>query len=135
MASAEKTLGSARKLHASTKDDRSVYYLTGLAVEQALNAIRFKQQGIVNVPAEAKGGAWHDPTKLAAEANLTAAIVAEGRNDGQFGRNWLTVRDWKSNSRYPDARVTSRDAQDMLTAVSHAKHGVMKWLRNRYETI
>lgn len=135
MAAAEQTLVSARDLNANTKNYRNVYYDSGFAIEQGLKAIWLKQEGLTKIPPECMSAKWHNLENIINRIDLKSALIAKIGEDHIFGANWMTVKDWDSNKRFPGTSISKKDAQEMLIAVAHDKHGVMRWVRNRYEMI
>jgi hypothetical protein len=59
----------------------------------------------------------------ALKVSLSTAIAA----DAALGVNWAIVKDWSEQSRY--SQWTMSQAGDLITAIGHPQHGVMRWLR------
>lgn len=105
------------------------YYLAGYAVECGLKSIIAKQFSGNTTPDKKLVMELHTH-KLDALVRL-AGLDLQLRNDlaasQPFEVNWLVVKDWSEVGRY--SQWTQQEAQDMVTAVSHRRDGVMKWVR------
>jgi HEPN domain-containing protein len=132
--SAERMLQSAADLRAVGQDWPTVYRLSGESVEFMLKAIRMKREGLTSWPATDRGAKWHRLTFLAERCSLHKRLAAEAANGTALGGNWLTVRDWDFQRRFP-GHVAEREARDILGAVNHPLDGVMQWLRQLYQRI
>ncbi|MFC3643031.1 hypothetical protein [Aquibium oceanicum] len=128
---AEETLLTADRLRQNGRDWPNIYYLSGLAVEHALWAIRVRR-AMLTSPDYHKVTPHHDLNKIAVHCGLVEELKRTIRGNRAFHMNWRTVCDWDNNSRYQ--RVSAQDAKDMCLAVNNPTSGVMPWLRNIYQT-
>ena len=105
------------------------YYLYGYAVECALKACLAKRTKRHDFPDKqvANESYTHDLNKLIGVAGLEVSHKAEGLRDSKFSVNWAIVKDWSEKSRYE--LHTPAAAQDLYSAVTDKKHGVLRWLR------
>jgi|ERR1041385_31733 hypothetical protein len=78
------------------------YYFTGLAVECALKACIARATAEFDFPDfdKVKDSWHHDLNRLLSTAGLSDQLSTKMRGDEQFKANWLTVKDWKIDSRY-----------------------------------
>lgn len=128
---AEETLKLAQSARQQNRDWVNVFYLSGLSVEHMLWGIRCKRANLMNADhTEAPG---HSLSRIAIHAGLQLCLEAETKKRRSFSINWKVVCDWDSNARY--RQVSKRDASDMFLAVANPQHGVMPWLRGRYQTL
>ena len=126
MASA-KTLKHAR--HA-----RQAYHHAGQAVEYALKAIYMRRKSLREWPPEHKGAPWHDLRLIANHAGLEPDLARLRKDNRSCYQNWLTVRDWKSNARFPGNTPPARELKDLFLAVCHSRDGVMAWLERIFHS-
>lgn len=108
------------------------YYLAGYAVECGLKAsIAAQWPDEVFPPKDECPGVYiHNPVHLVVHANLSDSLKRELAASPQFASNWGVVSDWHESSRY--ARHPERLALDMVRAVGHPQHGVLKWIRRNW---
>ena len=125
-ADAKKELLSAQTLKRNGHA-RQAYHHAGQAVEFGLKAIYMRRRGLSDWPGDLRGAPWHDLQRIADAAGLGADVAKLGKP--RYG-NWLTVRDWKSNARFPGNAPSTRDLNDLYLAVSHERDGVMGWLES-----
>ena len=67
-----------------------------------LKAIRMKREGLSSWPATDKGGPWHRLQFIADRCMVLVSLKAEAAKGTALGANWLTVRDWDHQRRFPD---------------------------------
>lgn len=134
MAACER-LVSARKSNANSSDHHLTAYSAGNAVEMILVAIGIKQRGLKDVPEDEKGSAWHSLKHLIRAHGVEEPLNQAFKTDGALKVNWLLLKDWDSNARFPTSSVSGKDALETLNAVAHPDHGVFQWLLNRYDQI
>lgn len=126
-------LATAKNLKATTRDHRMIAFTSGSAVELLLVAIGLKSRNIMYVPAQERGANWHSLVHLARSHGVEVALNQAARDNKALRDNWLIVKDWDSNARFPTASVTGKEALETFNAVAHPDHGVFKWLLNRYD--
>jgi len=125
-ADAKKELLSAKTLKRNGHA-RQAYHHAGQAVEFGLKAIYMRRNGLSDWPEDLRGAAWHDLQRIADAAGLDVDVAKLGK---PLSSNWLTVRDWKSNARFPGNAPSTRDLDDFYLAASHKRDGVMGWLES-----
>ena len=76
-------------------------------------------------------GHWHDLQACADAAKIKADLNQQNTSKS-LRANWLTVRDWKSNARFPDMKVSKQDLNDLFVAVCNDADGVWQWLNTIY---
>ena len=128
-------LSTAKRLKDTTKDHRMIAYASGNAVELLLVAIGIKMRGLKDVPDNEKGGTWHSLVHLAKAHGVEASLNQAFKDNKALRDNWLLVKDWDSNARFPTASISGKDALETFNAVAHPDQGVFKWLLNRYDQI
>jgi hypothetical protein len=126
-------LEAARSLKAMGKK-RQAYHHAGQAVEFALKAIYIKRKGLKSLPEDCKGAKWHSLPHIATHAGIDGDVRALHGERARY-ENWLVVRDWNSNARFPGNAPSNRDLNDLFLAVCHEKNGIMVWLRTIYLSI
>lgn len=123
-------LETARILKAAGKGNEA-YFHAGQSVEFLLKAIFLKRNNHLSMPDDHKGAHWHDLQKC-----FEAAKIKSDLNQLQTSKalkvNWLTVRDWKSNARFPDLKVSKQELNDLFVAVCNDVDGVWLWLEAIY---
>lgn len=104
------------------------YYLTGLAVECAIKACIACTTEEFDFPDFKRAqDSWnHDLIKLLNTAGLTDAMTIRGASDPAFKANWLTVKDWKVDSRYE--QKPEAEARSIYNATTDVTHGVLPWI-------
>jgi hypothetical protein len=120
-------LDTARKLKPVGKVPQA-YHHAGQAVEFALKAIYMKRNGHRELPEECKGAAWHHLPHIVKAARLEPDIAALHKANRARFENWLTVRDWDSNARFPGKKRPLKELNDLHLAVCHERDGIMQWL-------
>ena len=123
-------LESARILKANGKANEA-YFHAGQAVEFALKALFLRRSNLSVMPDDHKGAHWHD-LSACAEAARIKVDLNQRRTSRALRANWLTVRDWKSNARFPDLKVSKRELNDLFVAVCNDYDGVWRWLEELY---
>lgn len=112
-------------------DWRGAYTNHGMAVEYAIKAIYLRNRQLKQMPAHLRSAASHDIEFMAKQAGLGSEIA---RMSKHLRRNWLTVRDWDQERRYPNEPFPARDGKDLRIALLGNSSGVWQWLRNIYLT-
>lgn len=103
------------------------YHHAGQAVEFALKAIYMRRKGLVALPDECKGASWHSLALICARAEINAEYGGM-KSDQALYANWLTVKDWDSNARFPPNGISKQHATDMMVAAFNPMKGVFGWL-------
>lgn len=124
---------SARDLKVTGKRIQA-YHHAGQAVEFALKAIFMKRRGHRVLPEDCKGAKWHSLSHIAAYAGLDGDVRALQQDRTKY-ENWLTVRDWDSNARFPGNTPPLKELNDLFLAVCHERDGIMEWLGTIYHSI
>jgi HEPN domain-containing protein len=107
------------------------YYIAGYAVECALKAcIARKTNQDDFPPREAHRYYVHDIPKLLDGAGLGSAFDKEAGRDAIFRTNWAAVKDWTEETRYESRG--QKQAEEILTAINDADHGVLQWLKRNW---
>lgn len=94
------------------------YHHAGQGVEFALKAIYMKRKGLSSWPDENNGAIWHSLPHIAEAAGMAADIQAL-KNDRTKFENWLTVREWDSDGRFPGNTPSVKEINDLILAVCH----------------
>jgi len=108
------------------------YYLSGYVVECALKACIAKRTRRHEFPDKKTADASHTHrlSDLIKAAQLEDAHIDEVGRDVVFGANWNIVKDWSEQSRYK--KHPPESAEDMLSAVADRRHGVLRWIKQRW---
>lgn len=109
------------------------YYLLGYAVECGLKAAIAKQTRATDFPPPRKivdRIYTHDLVGLVKAAGLQADLELELQVNLAFEKNWALVSTWSEDDRY--VLRTMPEATDLHTAVTHTRHGVMRWVRQHW---
>ena len=109
------------------------YYLAGYAVECGLKACIARQTRRHDFPDKKTvvESYTHDLSILVRIAGLQRSLDQEIRNDPQgFAPYWTVVRQWSEQDRY--SIIDQRTAQNLVEAISHRRHGVLRWLRRHW---
>lgn len=128
-------LASAKQLKATTTDYHIIAYLAGHAVELILVAIGIKQRQIMDPPGHERGASWHNLPHLLRAHGLEPPLYTAFKSDPALRDNWLVVKDWVSDNRFPSASMGRIQATSLLHAVAHSENGVFQWFLNRYDQI
>ena len=124
-------LGEARALLTANQPS-GAYYMSGYAVECALKACAAKSFLRHDIPRkEAVASLYeHNLERLVRAAKLEPALAAATLADPALQVNWLAVKDWDVISRY--STWTMAQAQDMVDAIGHHQHGVLRWIKRHW---
>jgi HEPN domain-containing protein len=122
----ESELETARILKPAGKVTEA-YFHAGQSIEFLLKAIYLKRNNLSSMPGDHKGAHWHDLQACAEAAKIKSDLNQQGTSNS-LRANWFTVRDWKSNARFPDMKVSKKDLNDLFVAVCNDTDGVWRWL-------
>ena len=128
---AENEVDVARKLRA-TGDRLQAYHHAGQAVEFALKAIYIRRKALPELPGNCNGANWHNLTFIANEAGMRLDLADLRRNRSAY-QNWLTVKDWDSDGRFPGNEPSVKELNDLILAVVNEPDGIMIWLDGIYQ--
>jgi HEPN domain-containing protein len=105
------------------------YYLAGYAVECGLKACIAKETKRHEFPEKGKvdSSYTHKLPDLVKVAGLVRALDELARKSPEFRDNWAFVKSWTEQSRYQ--RHQPQEAEQLLTAVSDRRHGVISWIK------
>ena len=106
------------------------YYLAGYAIECALKAriaARTQQFDFPELDL-AKRSYTHVLGDLIRVAELEKEFNLEKKSNRNFNKFWTVVKDWKESMRY-DPTITTRMAEDLYTAITDPRDGVLLWLK------
>ena len=98
-------------------------------------AIGIKQRNLLDVPNNERGAVWHGLPHLMKVHGVQVVLDQAVAGNRLLRDNWLVVKYWDSNARFPTTSIKGKDAVEMLNAVAHADHGIFQWLLNRYDQI
>jgi len=106
------------------------YYLCGYVIECALKACIAKQTKRYDFPNKrtVDESYTHNLTRLLKVAGLERYLDVEMRRNPKFALSWAVVKDWSEESRYE--KHTSKEAQDLRSAIVNKRNGVLKWIRH-----
>ena len=112
---------------------QGAYYLVGYAVECALKACVARQVDRYDFPNKDLANAvfTHDLAALVKLAGLATEFERDRRSNPHLELNWSIVKDWKETSRY-ELGISQIQAQDMLSARTQRRHGILSWIRRRW---
>ena len=112
------------------------FYLTGYAVECAIKACICNQTKRFDFPDKKLASrAWvHNLEELMGLAGLTPELVRAIKSDQRFDLNWAVAKDWSEDSRY-DSRTTALQAQNLYSACTARKSGILPWIRKRWSRV
>jgi hypothetical protein len=112
---------------------QGAYYLAGYAVECALKACIARQFRQHDLPDRAlvNDVYTHDLDRLLGLAGLRPALKQDAAVDPLLQTNWDVVKDWNETARY-HATITATEAQDLYSACTSRRYGVLAWLRNQW---
>jgi HEPN domain-containing protein len=104
------------------------YYFVGLAVECAIKACIARATEEFEFPEMKRvQDSWHhDLTKLLNTAGLSDELANRISKDELFEAHWLTVKDWKVDSRYE--QKPEKEARTLYQAATDATHGIIPWI-------
>ena len=122
-------LSEARALLKAGLPD-GAYYLAGYAIECALKACIARETQRYEFPEKKRVTAshTHDLGELVKVAELQNELLAAAKDDPLFRKYWNDVRQWSEQSRYN--RHSEQNAQELIEAIGHRNHGVMKWVKH-----
>lgn len=129
---AQDELEVGRNLKA-TGNKLQAYYHAGQAVEFGLKAIYMRRNGHSELPEACKGANWHNLMFIANESGLRPDLTALRANNRSAYENWLTVKDWDSNGRFPGNEPSVKALNDMILAIVAEPNGMMSWLTGIYQ--
>lgn len=106
------------------------YYLAGYAVECALKACIAKQTKRYDFPDKrlATKAFTHNLEELIKAAKLDANLTAHADANSGFEDSWNIVKGWSEEARY-EVSIPAQKAQDLYSAITHRKEGVLTWLK------
>ncbi len=109
------------------------YYLLGYCVECALKACFAKQFRQYEVPEKGteKSFYTHNIEELLTTCGLKSEKEMREKAEAEFKVSWTVVKDWKETKRY-EVNVTEQDAQDMYSAVTDSRWGILPWLKTQW---
>lgn len=55
------------------------------------------------------------------------------KSDPALQANWLTVRDWRSERRFPPHKIPRQEVHDLMSAAFDPKKGVYRWLESIFQ--
>lgn len=123
---------TSAKLLLDGGDPSGAYYLTGLSVECALKSCIAKQtvqHELMHLKRVQQY--WnHELEGLIKAAGLETSLNARAKAEKEFGDNWLTVKDWKVDSRYETK--SGAEAKGIYEAASDAKCGILEWIKRSW---
>jgi HEPN domain len=131
-------LQSAREERASAQTCKKAghanqaYHHAGQAIEFLLKALYLKRKNLKEMPDTCKGAPWHNLDLVATAAGLQADINVIKTKQRKVHQNWLTVRDWQSNGRFPGNKPPTQELNDLFVAVCNDADGVWQWLEAVY---
>ena len=106
------------------------YYLVGYAVECALKACVARRTRRFDFPDRkvVNDSYTHDLEKLLSVAGLKEELQKELGSNRAFANSWAIAKDWSEEIRY-STTVTKVDAEDLYSAVTARRNGVLTWLK------
>jgi hypothetical protein len=135
---AQEELMVARLLKGGAKSKecypRQAYHHAGQAVEFALKAIYLRRKTLNEIPSDLKTARGHDLELVAGLAGLKQDLTNLHASRKICYLNWLTVREWDSNARFPGNRRKIQEMNDLYSAIAHKPDGIMLWLEKLYQT-
>lgn len=110
---------------------QGAYYLAGYSVECALKASIARQFQQHDIPSRklVNDAYTHDLDKLLDLAGLRPVLQQEAAANPPLQTNWNVVKDWNETVRY-NPGITRQEAQDLYTACTARRYGVLAWLRD-----
>jgi hypothetical protein len=110
------------------------YHHTGQSIEFALKAIYIRRRGLKKLPEECKGAKWHSLDLIMEQADIQAHFSGL-KADRKLYSNWLTVKDWDSNKRFPGRVLAKKDVTDLMVAAFNPSNGIFRWLETVFQKI
>lgn len=108
------------------------YHHAGQAIEFALKAIYLRRNGHKILPESCRGARWHSLEVIASEAKLSADFGGL-KADAKLYSNWLTVKDWDSNARFPGRPLPKAEVLDFMVAAFNPAKGLFGWLESIFQ--
>lgn len=108
------------------------YYLAGYSLECALKACIARNVQKYEFPDKNRvnDSYTHDPLRLVKTAGLETALNADAAAEQNLATRWALARNWSEQSRYKI--VSQRDADALIEALTNARYGVLRWIRQRW---
>lgn len=108
------------------------YYLAGYSVECALKACIAKHTRRYDFPDKkhVNYSHTHDLKTLVRIAKLEQLRVEEAKTDAAFRDYWDVVQQWSEQCRY--RRYDKTEGKALVDAVSNARHGVLRWIKQHW---
>jgi HEPN domain-containing protein len=116
--SARSELAAAKLLKNSGKNSQQAYHHAGQAIEFLLKAIYLKRKNLKELPEACRNARWHSLSLVAEEAGLKGDIAIVQKAKRKVHQNWLTVRDWQSNARFPGNKPSTQELNDLFDYLS-----------------
>ncbi len=92
-----------------------------------------RKNALPELPDDCKGAHWHNLTFIANEAGLRPDLAGLRANRRTAYENWLTVKDWDSNARFPGSEPSVKALNDTMLAIVNETDGMMPWLSDLYQ--
>ena len=92
-----------------------------------------RKSSLSELPDSCKGANWHNLTFIANEAGLRPDLATLRANRRAAYENWLTVKDWDSNARFPGSEPSVKALNDTMLAIVDESDGMMRWLSDLYQ--
>ena len=108
------------------------YHHGGQAIEFALKSIYLQRNNLNVMPEHCKSAKWHSLTIIRDYCNINAEFGGM-KEDVSLYSNWLTVRDWDSNARFPGKKISKQDVIQFMVAAFNKEKGVYTWLQNIFQ--
>ena len=112
---------------------QGAYHLAGYAVECALKACIAQQFRQHDIPDRklVNDVYTRDMDTLLNLANLQPTFKQDAATHPPLQTNWNAAKDWKETTRY-NPRVTAQEAQDLYSACTARRYGILAWLRGQW---
>jgi HEPN domain-containing protein len=107
------------------------YYLARYAVECGLKACIARRTRLHDFPPDPRTVQKvyvHDLTQLVEAAGLKQYFEHEIETNQAFAANWAVVKEWSEHKRYW-TEIPRQDAEDLFSAITARKNGVLSWLK------
>lgn len=106
------------------------YYLMGYSVECAIKACIAKKVREHDFPDKelVQKVYTHNMVDLLHAAGIKPDFDEAGKQNPALLVNWAVVKDWSPNGRY-EVGVTARQAEDLYSACTARKNGVLNWIK------
>ena len=108
------------------------YYLAGYVIEFSLKAIIAKSFAPNTIPDKKLVEKIYNHTfsSLIGLAGLEPQFDRRKEAHTPFAKNWLTVSQWNTESRY--TKKTEGEAQAILEAIENETDGVLPWIKSHW---